>query len=155
MATVLIAFVLMFSEFGLGPAVVQKRDVDDELLRRVFGLVLVIHVSLTGMLVLGARLIASFYAEPRVIPVVQVLSLQFIIAAFRSSRMPSCSDEWNPATARCSICPVRWSAAPRRSRWHSWVRRVGARYGLPAWSVVENHRDQLAFTFRSLAGFLG
>lgn len=82
MATVFIAFLSMFSEFGLGPAVVQKRDVDDELLRRVFGLVLVIHVSLTGMLVLGAPLIASFYAEPRVIPVVQVLSLQFIIAAF-------------------------------------------------------------------------
>ena len=82
MATVFIAFLSMFSEFGLGPAVVQKRDVDDELLRRVFGLVLVIHVSLTGMLVLGAPLIASFYAEPRVVPVVQVLALQFIIAAF-------------------------------------------------------------------------
>jgi teichuronic acid exporter len=82
MATVFVAFLSMFSELGLGPAVVQRPDVDLHLLRRVFGVVLVVHISLTALLALAAPLIAAFYAEPRVTAVVRVLSLQFFIAAF-------------------------------------------------------------------------
>lgn len=82
MASVFVAFLTMFSEFGLGPAVVQRRDIDDLLLKRVFGVVLVVHVLLTLALVLAAPLIADFYREPRVAGVVRVLSLQFLISAF-------------------------------------------------------------------------
>ena len=82
MATVFVAFLTMFSEFGLGPAVVQRRDIDDPLLKRVFGVILIVHASLTLVLVLAAPLIAEFYREPRVAPVVRVLSLQFMISAF-------------------------------------------------------------------------
>lgn len=82
MATVFVAFLAMFSEFGLGAAVVQKTDMDDRLLRQVFGVVLIIHFSLAALLAIAAPLIAEFYAEPRVIPVIRVLSLQFIFAGF-------------------------------------------------------------------------
>lgn len=82
MATVFVSFLAMFSELGLGAAVVQKPAVDNHLLRRVLGVVLVIHFSLAALLALAAPLIAIFYTEPRVIPVVRVLSLQFILAAF-------------------------------------------------------------------------
>jgi O-antigen/teichoic acid export membrane protein len=82
MSTVFVAFVSMFSEFGLGAAVVQRREIDERLLRRVFGVVLAVHCSLTCLLALAAPLIAAFYAEPRVTPVIRVLSLQFVIAAF-------------------------------------------------------------------------
>jgi len=82
MATVFVAFLTMFSEFGLGPAVVQRRDIDDPLLKRVFGVILIVHASLTLVLVLAAPLIAEFYREPRVASVVRVLSLQFMISAF-------------------------------------------------------------------------
>ena len=82
MASVFVAFLTMFSEFGLGPAVVQRRDIDDPLLKRVFGVVLVVHATLTLALVLAAPLIADFYREPRVASVVRVLSLQFLISAF-------------------------------------------------------------------------
>lgn len=82
MATVFVAFLAMFSELGLGAAIVQKAEVDEPLLKRAFGLILVIHFSLAALLVLAAPLIAAFYAEPRVIPVIRVLSLQFILAAF-------------------------------------------------------------------------
>ncbi len=82
MATVFVSFLTMFSELGLGAAVVQKAEVDEPLLRRVFGIVLVIHFSLAILLLLAAPLIASFYDEPRVIPVVRVLSLQFVLAGF-------------------------------------------------------------------------
>ena len=81
MATVFVAFLTMFSELGLGPAVIQRRDVDVPMLKRVFGVILVIHVSLTLLLMIAAPWIAQFYREPRVSPVVRVLSLQFVIAA--------------------------------------------------------------------------
>lgn len=82
MATVFVAFLAMFSELGLGAAVVQKADVDELLLRRIFGVILIIHFSLAALLMLSAPLIGAFYDEPRVIPVIRVLSLQFVLAGF-------------------------------------------------------------------------
>ena len=82
MATVFVAFLAIFSELGLGAAVVQKADVDERLLRRAFGVVLIVHFALTALLALSAPLIAAFYVEPRVVPVIRVLSLQFVLAAF-------------------------------------------------------------------------
>lgn len=82
MATVFVVLLAAFSEFGLGAAIIQKAEVHDQLLRRVFGATLIIHFLMAAVLVLAAPLAAAFYAEPRVIPVIRVLSLQFIIAAF-------------------------------------------------------------------------
>lgn len=82
MATVFVGFLAMFSEFGLGAAVVQKGDVEEPLLRRVFGVILVIHFSLTALLALAAPLIATFFTEERLVPIIRVLSLQFVLAAF-------------------------------------------------------------------------
>ena len=82
MATVFVSFLTMFSEMGLGAAVVQQPHMEDRLLRRVLGVVLALHFSLAALLVLTAPVVADFYAEPRVSPVLQVLSLQFILAGF-------------------------------------------------------------------------
>ena len=82
MATVFVSFLAMFSELGLGAAVVHKSEVDEQVLRRVFGIVLLVHFSIAALLLITAPLVADFYDEPRVSPVIQVLSLQFILAAF-------------------------------------------------------------------------
>ena len=82
MATVFVAFLAMFSELGLGAAIVQKAEVDGQLLKRAFGLILIVHFSLAALLALAAPLIAAFYTEPRVTPILRVLSLQFLLAAF-------------------------------------------------------------------------
>jgi teichuronic acid exporter len=82
MAMVCVSFLTMFSEMGLGVAIVQKSDMDELLLRRVFGAILLVHFSIAVLLALSAPLIAHFYAEPKVLPVIQVLSLQFVFAAF-------------------------------------------------------------------------
>ena len=78
MATVSVAFLTMFSELGLGAAVVQKSTVEEPLLRRVMGVVLVLHFFLAALLVLVAPLVADFYNEPRVTPILRVLSLQSV-----------------------------------------------------------------------------
>src|SRR3990167_1996283 len=82
MATVFVSFLAMFCELGLGAAIVQKADVDEQLLRRAFGVILIIHFSLAALLMLSAPLIGAFYDEPRGIPVIRVLSLQFVLAGF-------------------------------------------------------------------------
>ena len=82
MATVFIAFLGMFSELGLGAALVQGENVDEPLLKRTFGVVLVVHLALTVVLMIAAPFIASFYREPQLAAVVQVLSLQFIMGGF-------------------------------------------------------------------------
>jgi teichuronic acid exporter len=82
MATVFVSFLTMFSEMGLGAAVVQQSRVDEALLKRVLGVVLVLHFSLAAILVMSAPLVAHFYDEPRVTPVLRTLSLQFILAGF-------------------------------------------------------------------------
>lgn len=82
MATVFVSFLAMFSELGLGAAVVQKADVDEQLLKRAFALILVVHFLLAALLLLSAPLIGTFYSEPRVVPVIRVLSLQFVLAGF-------------------------------------------------------------------------
>jgi len=82
MATVFVAFLGMFSEFGLGAAIVRAPEVDDAALRRMLGLVLLIHSALCVALSATSPLIAAFFAEPRVTGVVIASSLQFPISAF-------------------------------------------------------------------------
>ena len=81
-ATIFIEILLMFSEFGLGPALVQKVDLDEHTLRQTFGIILLINFTLAVLMVLLAPLIGAFFNEPRVVPVVRLLALQFVIGAF-------------------------------------------------------------------------
>lgn len=82
MATVFIGFLQMFSELGLGPALVQKAELNDRILRQTFGIVLVLNLALATSLALAAPWIGIFFAEPRVVPVIRVLALQFVIGSF-------------------------------------------------------------------------
>jgi O-antigen/teichoic acid export membrane protein len=82
MAMVFVAFLSMFSEFGLGSAIIQKTEVDEDTLKRTLAVIIAIHASLAALLALSAPLIAAFFTEGRLVPIVRVLSLQFVIAAF-------------------------------------------------------------------------
>jgi teichuronic acid exporter len=83
MAMIFVGFLTMVAEFGLGPAVVQKEEVEDHELRKAFGLILTIHASLFLLLFLAAPLISSFFAEPRLVLLIRVLSALFLISAFQ------------------------------------------------------------------------
>jgi len=70
-----------FSLVGIGDAIVQRQTIDDQSLRRIFGLILVVNLTLLVLLCIAAFPIASFYDDDRLVLLVQVASLNF---AFRA-----------------------------------------------------------------------
>lgn len=81
MASVFIAFFLLVSEVGLGPALIQRSEISDEVLRQGFGVVLIVNFTLLIALNLLAPEIADFFDDERLVGILRVLSLQFPIIA--------------------------------------------------------------------------
>lgn len=75
------AFGVLFSDFGLGTALVQKQDATAADETAVMAVNLCIALVLAGVLMLAAPAISAFYAEPRVSELAQLLALSFPLAA--------------------------------------------------------------------------
>ena len=82
MASVFVGLAAMLSELGLGMSVVQAKEIDEALLRQLFGVILIVQLCIFAFLLLFAPAIAAFFSEPRVTGVVQALGLQFVFSAF-------------------------------------------------------------------------
>jgi teichuronic acid exporter len=78
---VIIAFLTHINELGLGSALVQSREIDNEQAGAVFGAMLLLGTTLSVVLALAGPAIASFYDEPRLAMLVAVAGLQFIVNA--------------------------------------------------------------------------
>lgn len=75
------AFGALFSDFGLGTALVQKQDATPADETAVMMVNLCLAFTLAVMLVLAAPAIAAFYAEPLVTGLAQLLALTFPLGA--------------------------------------------------------------------------
>lgn len=82
MAGIFLGLMVTFADAGMGPVLVQRSELGERTLKQVFGVVLVIYFTLACLLVLTAPLIARFFDEPRLVPVIRVLSLQLVLGAF-------------------------------------------------------------------------
>lgn len=81
MAVVVTGFVDLFKELGMGSALIQRKAPSQRLLSTVFW-TNVIFGFLAGAIVFGlAPLAATFYRDERVVPILQLLSLGFIISS--------------------------------------------------------------------------
>ena len=82
-ATVFLGFLTLIADIGLADAVVQGRAVDTAQLRAVFGAVVLMNVTLTCLVAFVlAPFAATFFSEPRLTQIMQVLGLQFLLYAF-------------------------------------------------------------------------
>jgi O-antigen/teichoic acid export membrane protein len=81
MATIVIGFVDLFKDLGTSAAVIQRKNISDELLYSIFWINLAF--GLLGMIVLLmlSPVVASFYHEPRVTSILRILSLNFFISS--------------------------------------------------------------------------
>lgn len=82
--TVFIAIAQVFAQSGLGSALVQKKKADETDFSTVFYFSLAFSVVIYGVLFLSAPVIAEFYDEQILTPVVRVLSVTVIIGAANS-----------------------------------------------------------------------
>jgi O-antigen/teichoic acid export membrane protein len=79
LAMFFVAFSQMLSEMGLGSALVQARQLDAGVLRKVQGLLWLVNGSICGLLCLGSPAVAALFGEPRLIWMVRALALQFLL----------------------------------------------------------------------------
>lgn len=79
MAMVAVGFGQVFSTLGTGSAVIQRKDLTEELLSSVFWLNAFLGVVVATAMCLFAPAIASIFYEPRLIPIARALSVAFLL----------------------------------------------------------------------------
>ncbi len=82
MATVFMGFLSLVAEAGMGLALIQSPELDDETLRRIFGVVISVNCILFGLQFVSAPLVAKFFDEARLVPILRVLAIQFLLMIF-------------------------------------------------------------------------
>jgi PST family polysaccharide transporter len=81
-ALMVIGFSAIFSEFGIGPAVVQRPELRTAHLRSGFTLSLVLGVLLGAMLWAAAPAVAGFFRLEQLTPILRVLAVIFPLQSF-------------------------------------------------------------------------
>ncbi len=84
MAMVVVSFLVLLNTVGLDAVLVQEKDLDEQATRQIFGVVIVVNTLFFALLFFGAGTVAAFYGEPALIPVLQVLSFQFLLLIFET-----------------------------------------------------------------------
>ncbi len=82
MVTVLTNFAALFSDFGLGVALVQKLDANEDHFNAVFWVNIGIGVTLTSLFTGLAPFLARFYHEPALLAITISVSFLFTFSAF-------------------------------------------------------------------------
>ena len=80
-ATVIIHFIQMFCTMGIGPAVIQRKDLSNEDLNVIFTFSLIIGCVLSIILFFSSWPLSLFYGNSLLIPVFQILSIQVFFSA--------------------------------------------------------------------------
>ncbi len=78
----LMGFAEIFSQVGIGPAIIQRKEVEQRHVNGAFWTAVVLGISFTLLFVLLAPWIGELYQMPDLVPITQVVSTAFIISAF-------------------------------------------------------------------------
>lgn len=82
LAMITTGFVALFSELGLGVALVQARQVDEAVERAACAAILALNSIVALALVLLAPWAADWFDEPKLDPVMKVLTLELLLSSF-------------------------------------------------------------------------
>ncbi len=81
MAMVVIGFIGIFKDLGTSAAIIQKKQISKTLLSSIFWINVGFGTLAMIILFIAAPFGSSFYYEPRVTPILQILSLSFFISS--------------------------------------------------------------------------
>jgi len=84
MAMVFVSFLILLNTWGLDAVLVQEKTLEPKTRRQVFGVVIVINLCFFLLVFFGAGSVAALYGEPALKPVLQVMSLQFLLLIFET-----------------------------------------------------------------------
>jgi O-antigen/teichoic acid export membrane protein len=86
-ASVAIGILLTVSDFGLVPALVQRTDVDENHYNAAWTVAVLRGLTIAGIVVLAAPIIALLFGEPRATNVIRVLALRPLLEAAASIKV--------------------------------------------------------------------
>ncbi|CAK4070477.1 MOP flippase family protein [Vibrio sp. 16] len=81
LVTVVIGFSQAFVDMGMSNAIIHKQTNCQLHLSTLFWLTLLAGICITGLVFLSAPLVANFYESPELKPLIQLVSLAFVISA--------------------------------------------------------------------------
>ena len=81
LAMMITGFFALFNNLGAIPALIQRREIDTNLTRQVYGLLLLCNCVLYCAVFVGAPYFAAFFNQPRLAEIVQVLGILLILGA--------------------------------------------------------------------------
>lgn len=81
-ATVLIAFFTLFTDMGIGPAIIQKQDLTQDDLNSIFSFTVWGGIVLAALFFVVAYPIGHFYKEESLVLICQLLSINLLFAAW-------------------------------------------------------------------------
>ena len=80
-ATLIVSYLSILKDLGLGAALIQNREDIDETANTVFTLNLLLGASLTLISFAVAPVVASYFREPLIIPILRILGFTFVLNA--------------------------------------------------------------------------
>lgn len=81
--TVFISFFNILTVGGIGPAIIQNKELTEEDMQSIFSFSIVLGFILALLFFLSSTVIASFYNNTELIPLVRLLSLTVLFSAFK------------------------------------------------------------------------
>ena len=87
LASVFTVFIELFLDQGLSAAIVQRAELEPEHLDTAFWINILTGILLTVGLISVSGLVATFFGEPRLSPVLRWLSISFILSALSSTQV--------------------------------------------------------------------
>ncbi len=80
-AMLFVGFLMLLNEMGLSAVLIQRTELEDKVIRQIFGLIVLVNAFLFVALFFGSYFIAAIFEEPRLIMIIKVLSLHFLISS--------------------------------------------------------------------------
>jgi len=80
MATIFTGYAAFFVDLGLGAAIIQKKNINKHELSSIFWFVLAVSITISLVIYINAPYIALLFNEPRIQPLVEIISLIFPIS---------------------------------------------------------------------------
>lgn len=104
LASVLLAFIGLLSNMGLGPAIIQERNLTQKEINSIFTFTIIVGLVLAGVYFCLSWPIANFYKNPQLVSVCQLLSVTFFISVINN--VPSTLMVKNQRFKEMAICSV-------------------------------------------------